>query len=41
MPEVILAVDVQERFSWIKLVRKRRSTDALLMVNADIMNTPQ
>jgi len=37
LPEVILAVDVQVRFSWIMLGREPRSTDKLLMVYAGIM----
>ena len=32
LPEVILAVDAQVRFSWIMLGREPRSTDELLMV---------
>jgi TnpA family transposase len=37
LPEVILAVDAQVRFSWIMLGREPRSTDELLMVYAGIM----
>ena len=37
LPEVILAVDAQVRFSWIMLGREPRSTDELLMVYASIM----
>ncbi|REL98804.1 Tn3 family transposase, partial [Mycobacterium tuberculosis] len=37
LPEVILAVDAQVRFSWIMLGREPRSTDELLMVYACIM----
>ena len=33
LPEVILAVDAQVRFSWIMLGREPRSTDELLMVS--------
>ena len=36
LPEVILAVDAQVRFSWIMLGREPRSTDELLMVYAGI-----
>jgi TnpA family transposase len=37
LPEVILAVDAQVRFSWIMLGREPRSTDELLMVYAGIL----
>ena len=37
LPEVILAVDAQVRFSWIMLGREPRSTDELLMVYAGFM----
>ncbi|WP_371436359.1 Tn3 family transposase [Polaromonas sp.] len=37
LPEVILAVDAQVRFSWIMLGREPRSTAELLMVYAGIM----
>jgi TnpA family transposase len=37
LPEVILAVDAQVRFSWIMLGREPRSTEELLMVYAGIM----
>jgi hypothetical protein len=37
LPEVILAVDAQVRFSWIMLGREPRSTEKLLMVYAGIM----
>ena len=37
LPEVILAVDAQVRFSWIMLKREPRSTEELLMVYAGIM----
>ncbi|MEI8171753.1 MAG: Tn3 family transposase, partial [Rhodoferax sp.] len=37
LPEVILAVDAQVRFSWIMLGREPRSSDELLMVYAGIM----
>ena len=37
LPEVILAVDAQVRFSWLMLGREPRSTDELLMVYAGIM----
>ncbi len=37
LPEVILAVDAQVRFSWSMLGREPRSTDELLMVYAGIM----
>jgi len=37
LPEVILAVDAQVRFSWIMLGREPRSTDELLIVYAGIM----
>jgi TnpA family transposase len=37
LPEVILAVDAQVRFSWIMLGREPRSTDELMMVYAGIM----
>jgi len=37
LPEVILAVDAQVRFSWIMLGREPRSIDELLMVYAGIM----
>ena len=37
LPEVILAVDAQVRFSWIMLGREPRSTSELLMVYAGIM----
>ena len=37
LPEVILGVDAQVRFSWIMLGREPRSTDELLMVYAGIM----
>ncbi len=37
LPEVILAVDAQVRFSWIMLGREPRSTDELLMVYAGTM----
>src|SRR3546814_5232091 len=36
LPEVILAVDAQVRFSWIMLGREPRSTEELLMVYAEI-----
>ncbi len=39
LPEVILVVDAQVRFSWIMLGREPRSTDELLMVYAGIMAT--
>ena len=38
LPEVILAVDAQVRFSWIMLGREPRSGQELLMVYADIPN---
>jgi len=37
LPEVILAVDAQVRFSWIMLGREPRTTDELLMVYAGIL----
>jgi TnpA family transposase len=37
LPEVILAVDAQVRFSWIMLGREPRSSDELLMVYAGIL----
>jgi TnpA family transposase len=37
LPEVILQVDAQVRFSWIMLGREPRSTDELLMVYAGIL----
>ena len=37
LPEVILAVDAQVRFSWLMLGREPHSTDELLMVYAGIM----
>jgi TnpA family transposase len=37
LPEVILAVDAQVRFSWLMLGREPRSADELLMVYAGIM----
>jgi len=37
LPEVILAVDAQVRFSWSMLGREPRSTDELLMLYAGIM----
>jgi len=37
LPEVILAIDAQVRFSWIMLGREPRSTEELLMVYAGIM----
>ena len=37
LPEVILAVDAQVRFSWIMLGREPRSTDELLMAYAGIL----
>lgn len=37
LPEVILQVDSQVRFSWIMLGREPRSTEELLMVYADIL----
>jgi len=37
LPEVILAVDAQVRFSWLMLGREPRNADELLMVYAGIM----
>ena len=37
LPELILAVDAQVRFSWLMLGREPRSTEELLMVYAGIM----
>jgi len=37
LPELILAVDAQVRFSWLMLAREPRSTEELLMVYAGIM----
>jgi len=37
LPEVILAVDAQVRFSWLMLGREPRNSDELLMVYAGIM----
>ena len=37
LPEVILAVNAQVRFSWIMLGREPHSTDELLMVYAGMM----
>ncbi len=37
LPDVILQVDAQVRFSWIMLGRKPRSTEELLMVYAGIL----
>jgi hypothetical protein len=37
LPEVILAVDAQVRFSWIMLGREPRSADELLMTYAGIL----
>ncbi len=37
LPEVILQVDAQVRFSWIMLGREPRSTDELLMIYAGIL----
>jgi hypothetical protein len=37
LPELILAVDAQVRFSWIMLGREPRSTNELLMVYAGIL----
>jgi hypothetical protein len=37
LPEVILAVDTQVRFSWIMLELEARSTDELLIVYAGIV----
>ena len=37
LPEVILAIDAQVRFSWIMLGREPRSPDELLMVYAGIL----
>ena len=37
LPELILAVDAEVRFSWIMLGREPRSTHELLMVYAGIL----